>query len=86
MWQKRPDVARDFMQWASSEFQERINAVLVEFQSRGVLKNSLDTEAAARMIFSLLDYNYICFSRGEFESVEEMNELTIKQVRLLLDH
>ena len=84
MWQKREDVAREFIQWASAELQEKINAVLVDFQSRGVLESSLDTRAIARMIFALFDYNYVCFSRGEFETVEEMNELTNKQIRLLL--
>ena len=82
-WNPQGEVWRDFSRWVVTELKARIEDLLADFQLQGELRKSVDTKAAAHIIYSLADYNFICFARGEILSVEEMTELTNKQVRML---
>lgn len=83
MWTRQEEKWRKFARWVITESQARIEALLADFQARGVLGKSVDTRAAARIIYTLFDYNYICFARGEIATLEEMAELTNSQIRML---
>lgn len=85
MWHKQGEVRNEFARWAAAELQARIEALLADFQRRGALEQGMDTAVAARVIYSLFDYNYIRFARGQITTVEEMAELTNRQVRMLFD-
>ena len=82
-WDPKGEVWRDYSRWVVAELKARIEDLLADFQLRGELRKSVHTRAAARIIYSLADYNFICFARGEILTVEEMTELTNKQVRML---
>ncbi len=86
MWYQKGDLLNEFARWMTDRMKASIEALLADFQGRGMLERSLNTAALARIIYTLLDYNYIIFARGDFVSLEEMAELTNKQVRLLLDN
>ena len=82
-WHPQGKVWRDFARSVVAKLQARIEDLLADFQLQGELKKSVDTRAAARIIYTLADYNFICFARGEILTVEEMADLTNKQVRML---
>lgn len=85
MWYQKGDLLNEFARSATNRLLAGIEALLVDFQGRGVLEKSTDTGALARIIFSLADYNYIIYARDEIITLEEMAELTNQQVRMLLD-
>lgn len=86
VWLKKGELMYEFAKSAIFKFRVSIEALLADFQRRGVLNKSLDTGALAHIIYALTDYNYILFARAEIETVEEMTDLTNKQVRMLLDN
>tara|TARA_R110001599_G_C12276844_1_gene662675 strand:+ start:24974 stop:25618 length:645 start_codon:yes stop_codon:yes gene_type:complete len=85
MWHGQEGDRRKKTRLALAEFETKIETLLVRFQLQGLLQKSLDAKTAARIIYTMLDYNYICFARGEIVTVEAMEELTSKQVRVLVD-
>ncbi len=85
-WVEESDKHGDIARWAMAEMKLRIKALLVHFQGRGEFEKSANPAEAAGIIFALIDYNYIRFSRGELKTVEQMAELTNRQVRMLFDN
>lgn len=85
MWHGQEGELRIKSRMALAKFEEKLESLLVRFQRQGLLRKSLDTKTAARIIHTMLDYNYICFARGEIATLEAMEELTSKQVRMLVD-
>jgi len=86
MWHNQDDVGHKYMRSALAKFEKLIETLLDQFQGRGLLERNVNTKDAARIIHTLIDYNYICFARGQIGSVEAMAELTYKQVRMLFDN
>ena len=82
-WRPQGELWREFANWAVAEFEAKIEVLLADFQLRGELSKSVDTKDAARIIYSLADYNFICFGRGEITTMEAMAERTNKQVKML---
>lgn len=85
MWHGQEGELRIKSRLALAKFEGKIVALLLQFQLQGFLRKSIDAKIAARIIYTVLDYNYICFARGEIATIEAMEELTSKQVKMLVD-
>jgi len=69
--------------WLKTESQRKFEQVLRHFRKRGEIKTPIDIQATATAIYSLFDYNYIRFPRGELQRLEEVMSVTQKQIGML---
>lgn len=86
MWHKHEDARRKYSREIIGRYEASIEAVLSRFQTRTLLKADLDTITAASIVNTVVDYNFICFARGEIPTIEDLVELTQKQIRMLVVH
>jgi AcrR family transcriptional regulator len=84
MWHSHVDVRRKYSRAVIARYEASIETLLAQFQKRGLIEKRVDTKLAARIINSLVDYNYICFARGEIATIEAMVELAKSQIRMLV--
>lgn len=84
-WDIKGDIQNSLVSWAKQQLSDAIEKLLRHFRKRGQFSRNINLRKAAMIIYSIFDYNYFGFARGDIATLEDMAALTREQVRMLFD-
>lgn len=83
-WNDRKGNLQAIVAWSRGELLQRIHGLLEKFRATGKYEKLNDLHSVSELIYSIFDYNFIVYSRGQFESIEAMRSKTEQQIGMVV--